>query len=70
MKTFNLFISGSDGVGKLHLIISFYQSVTKLLQYYGGSPEKPPVLILALMLNSSDFSIRFTVSWKAFPLSQ
>ena len=27
--------------------VSVYQSVSKLLQYHGGSPEKPRVLILA-----------------------
>ena len=41
VKPFNLFISGSGGVGKSHLIKTIYDSVTKLLQYHGGSPEKP-----------------------------
>ena len=38
LKPFNLFISGSGGVGKSHLIKTIYQSVTKLLQCHGGSP--------------------------------
>ena len=45
-KPFNLFISGSVGVRKSHLIKTIYTSVTKLLQYHGGSPEKLQVLIL------------------------
>ena len=47
VKPFNLFKSSSGGVRKSHLIKTIYQSETKLLQYHGGSPEKPRVLILA-----------------------
>ena len=47
VKSFNLFISGSGGGEQSHFIKTFYQSVTKLLQYPGGYPEKPRVLILA-----------------------
>ena len=48
VKPFDLFISGSDGAGKSHSIKPIYKSVAKLLQYHGGSPEKPRVLVLAL----------------------
>ena len=47
MKPFNLFLSGSGGVGKSHLIKTIYQSVPKVLQYHGGSPDKPRILIHA-----------------------
>ena len=47
VKPFNLFLSGSSGVGKSHLIKTIYQSVPKVLQYHGGSPDKPRILILA-----------------------
>ena len=47
MKPFNLFLFGFEGVGKSHLIKIIYQSVSKVLQYDGGSPDKPSVLILA-----------------------
>ena len=47
MKPFDLLISGSGGAGKSHLIKAIYKSVAKLLQYHGGSPEKPRVLVLA-----------------------
>ena len=40
VKPFNLFISVSGVVGKSGLIKTINQSVTKLLQYHGGS-EKP-----------------------------
>ena len=46
VKPFNLFLSGSGGVGKSHLIKTIYQSVSKELQYHGGSPDKQRVLIL------------------------
>ena len=39
MKPFNLFISGSDGVGKSHLYKTTYWSITMLLQHNGA--EKP-----------------------------
>ena len=42
-----MFLSGSGEVGKSHLIKTVYQLVLKLLQYHGGSPEKPRVLISA-----------------------
>ena len=45
VKPFNLFISESGGMGKLQLIKTIHQSVrTNLLQYHGGSPEKPQVV--------------------------
>ena len=47
VKPFDLFISGSVGVGKSHLIKTICQSVITLLQYHCRSPEKPRVLILA-----------------------
>ena len=47
MKPFKLFLSGFGGVGKSHLIKTIYQSVSKVFQYHGGSPDKQRVLILA-----------------------
>ena len=47
MKPFDISISGLGEGRKSHLIKTFYQSVTKLLQYLCSSPEKPGVLILA-----------------------
>ena len=41
LKLFYLFLSGSVAVGKSYLIKALYQSVSKLLQYHGGSPAKP-----------------------------
>ena len=46
MRTLSILISRFDRVGNLHLINIFCQRVTKLLQYYGGSPEKPQVVVL------------------------
>ena len=47
VKPFNLFISGSGGVRKSHLMKTICLSVTRSLQYHGGSPEILRVLILA-----------------------
>ena len=43
-----MFLSGSGGVRKSHFIKTVYQSISKLLQYHGGSPEKPRVIISAI----------------------
>ena len=43
----HLFISGSGGVGKSHLIKTLYQTLTKLFCYCNGDPNKPKVLLLA-----------------------
>ena len=47
VRPFHLFLSGSGGVGKSHLIKIIYQSASKLLQHHGGSLGKSRVLILA-----------------------
>ena len=44
-----LFISGSGGVGKSHLIKTLYQSLTKLFTYRSGDPNKVRVLLIALI---------------------
>ena len=46
VKPFYLFLSGSDGIGKSHLIKTIFQSVSKALQYHGSLPDKPRVLLL------------------------
>ena len=45
VKSFDLFLSESVGVGKSHLVKSIYQPVPKVLQYHGGSPGEQHVLI-------------------------
>ena len=42
-----MFLSGSAGVRKSHLVKTIHQAVSKLLQVCGTSPEKPRVFILA-----------------------
>ena len=44
---FNLFLTGSGGCGKSHLIKTIYHSITKLLLFHGGNPDKIRVLVLA-----------------------
>ena len=46
IEPFDLFLSGSAGVGKSHLVKTIHQVVSKLLQYHGTFPEKPRLLIL------------------------
>ena len=43
----HLFISGSGGVGKSHLIKTLYQALTKLFSYRTGDPNKPRMLLIA-----------------------
>ena len=47
IKPFHLFLSGSAGVGKSHLVKKIHLAVSKLLRYHGTSREKPRVWILA-----------------------
>ena len=46
-KPFHLFIIGGGGSGKSHLIKATHMSLSKVLIYKGGDPEKPRILLLA-----------------------
>ena len=41
-----IFLSGSGGTGKSHLIKTIYQAVSKELLYHAKDPEKPRALLL------------------------
>ena len=47
IKPLQIFVSGSGGVGKSHLIKTMFQSVSKTLLFHATNPEKPRVLLLA-----------------------
>ena len=44
---FYLFLTRGGGCGKSHLIKTIYHSITKLLLFHGGDPNKTRVLVLA-----------------------
>ena len=44
---FHLFLSGSGGCGKSHLIQTIFHAVSKVFLYRSGDPSKPRVLLLA-----------------------
>ena len=44
---FHLFLSGSVGCGKSHLIKTVFHAVNKVFLYRSGDPAKPRVLSLA-----------------------
>ena len=46
MELIHIFLSGSGGKGKSHLVKTIYQAVSKELSYHGGDPDKPRVLLL------------------------
>ena len=63
--SFNLSLTEYGGVGKSHLIKTIYQSVSKVLQYHGGSPHKLCVLILASTgVTSINVRKHYTFSYK------
>ena len=41
-----MFLSGSGGCGKSHLIKTFYHAINKVFLYRSGDPGKPRVLLL------------------------
>lgn len=47
IHAFHLFLSGSGGCGKSHLIRTIYHALTKLFMYHHSDPTKSKVLILA-----------------------
>ena len=47
IKPFHIFLTGGAGVDKSHLIKTIFMSISKLLSFKGGDPEKPRILILA-----------------------
>ena len=47
IKPFHIFLTEGVGVSKSHLIKTIYTSISKVLTYKGGHPEKPRILLLA-----------------------
>ena len=47
IKPFHIFLTGGAGLGKSYLMKNIFISVSKLLSFRGGDPEKPRILILA-----------------------
>ena len=46
INPFHIFITSGDGVGKSHLTKAIHMSLSKVLMYKGGDPEKPRILLL------------------------
>ena len=77
IKAFHIFLTGGAGVGKSHLIKTIYMSISKVLIYKGGHPEKPRVPLLAptgvVAINihgaTIDTALEITVSSKLYPLN-
>ena len=47
IKPFHIFLTDGAGDGKSHFIKTIFMSISKLLSFKGGDPEKPRILILA-----------------------
>ena len=77
IKPFYIFLTGGAGVGKSHLIKTIYMSISKVLMYKGGHPEKPSILLLAptgvAAINTDRTTIYtalgITVGSKLYPLN-
>ena len=49
-KPFHLFLSGSEGCGKLHLIKTIYHAINKVFLYRSGDPGKSRILSLIIII--------------------
>ena len=45
IKPFHIFLTDGAGDGKSHVIKTIFMSISKLLSFKGGDPEKPRILI-------------------------
>jgi len=47
IEPFYIFLTGGGGVGKSRVLTTIYHSVSKLLMYRGGEPDKKRILVLS-----------------------
>ena len=74
---FHLFLSGSGGCGKSHLIKTVFHAVNKVFLYQSGDPAKPEVLLLAptgvtsinISGNTVQFGLHIPCRGKLLPLN-
>ena len=76
IKSFHIFITDSAGVGKSHLIKTFFLSLNKDLGYKDGDADKPkffllaPTGVAAININEATIhsGLRIKVGSKLYPL--
>ena len=77
LTPFHLFLSGSGGCGKSHLIKTVFHAVNKVFLYQSGDPAKPEVLLLAstgvtsinISGNTVQFGLHIPCRGKLLPLN-
>ena len=77
IKSSHIFLTGGAGVGKSHRIKTIFISISKLLPFKGGDPEKPRILILAptgvaainIYGTTIHTSLGINVGYKLYPLN-
>ena len=77
IKPFHIFLTDGAGDGKSHFIKTIFMSISKLLSFKGGDPEKPRILILAptemAVINVDETTIHtslgINVEHKLYPLN-
>ena len=77
IKPIHIFLTGRAEVGKSHLFKAIFMSISKLLSFKGGDPEKPRILILpptgvaAINIDGATIhtTLRINVGHKLYPLN-
>ena len=77
IKPIHIFLTGGAEVGKSYIFKAIFMSISKLLSFKGGDPEKPRILILpptgvaAINIDGATIhtTLRINVGHKLYPLN-
>lgn len=67
-QPFYIFVNGSGGVGKTHLVNTIYQAIVRVLRSVGQYPDKP-IDIMTASTSKAATNLSGTTVYSAFVLS-